>query len=118
MKPVKAGDRVVVNIQEAEYVPFVMESGETSGSVLQLDDSKRPGVGFHIYHMPPGCRTTPHEHAGDEHFYVISGEMVDNDGTVYRPGDLVLMKKGSQHYGYTERGCTMVVYIETPETAV
>ena len=118
MKSVKPGDRIVASIHDAKYVPFVMESGESAGSVLQLDDNKRPGVGFHIYKMEPGCRTTPHEHTGDEHFFIISGEMVDNDGTVYREGDLVLMKKGTQHYGYTEHGCVMVVYIETPEMAI
>ena len=118
MKPVEKNERVVKNIHQAEFEPFVNESGGGEGSVLQLNRSKAPGVGFHVYKMEAGCRTTPHEHSGDEEFLVISGEAVDNDGTVYREGDLILMKKGTQHSTYTEKGCIMAVYIETAEVAV
>ena len=118
MKAVEENERIVKNIHEAEFEPFVMQSGESEGSFLQLNRSKPPGVGFHVYKMEAGCRTTPHEHSDDEEFLVISGEAVDNDGTVYREGDLILMKKGTQHSTYTEKGCIMAVYIETAEVAV
>ena len=119
MKKVEPGERRVANIFEAEYVPFELENGEgAAGSVLQLNDEQRPGVGFHVYRMEPGCHTTPHEHTDHEEFLVIQGEAVDNDGTVYRPGDLVFMKKGTEHSTYTEKGCLMAVYIKTPETVV
>ena len=118
MKPVKDGDRIVANIHHQEYVPFEMESGESSGSVLQLDNSNPPGVGFHIYKMEPGLTTTPHQHTSNEEFLVISGEVIDNDGTIYRQGDLVLMKKGTEHSSYTRDGCMLAVYIKTPEVDV
>ena len=118
MKPVAAGERIVVNINEAEYEPFVNDNGEEDGLVLQLDRSKRLGTGFHIYKMEPGYTTIPHEHRGNEEFFIISGDVTDNDGTVYREGDLVLMKAGTQHCSYSENGCVIAVYIETTEAAV
>ncbi len=54
--------------------------------------------------MDPGYTTLPHEHIGTEEFYVISGDAVDNDGRVYRPGDLVLLKSGTQHTTCSEHG--------------
>ena len=118
MKPVAAGERIVVNINEAEFEPFVNDEGEFDGYALQLDRSKRLGTGFHVYKMEPGYTTIPHEHSGNEEFLIISGDLTDNDGTVYREGDLVLMKAGTQHCSYTENGCVIAVYIESPEKPV
>jgi anti-sigma factor ChrR (cupin superfamily) len=118
MKPVAEGERIVVNINEAEFEPFVNARGQVDGSLLQLDRSKPPGVGFHVYKMEPGYTTIPHEHQGNEEFLILSGDVTDNDGTVYREGDLVLMKSGTQHSSYTENGCVIAVYIEAPEAAV
>jgi len=40
----------------------------------------------------------------------------DNDGTVYRTGDLVLLKDGTQHYSVSDEGCLLAVYIHKAET--
>lgn len=117
MKPVKQGERTVVNINEAEFEPLIGSSGVQDGYVLQLDRSKPPGTGFHVYKMDPGYTTIPHEHGYDEEFLVISGDLSDNDGTVYREGDLVLMKAGTQHCSYSESGCVIAVYIEAADGA-
>ena len=111
MKPVAEGDRLIANIDEAEFEPFINDRGQQDGWVLQLDRSKPPGTGFHIYKMDPGYTTIPHEHVGNEEFYIISGDITENDGTVYRAGDLVLMKSGTQHCSYSENGCLIVVYL-------
>lgn len=118
MKPVAKGERSVVNIYEAEFEPFVNAQGEADGYYLQLDRSKGPGIGFYIYKMPPGHTTEPHRHKGIEEFLILSGVVVDNDGTVYREGDLVSMKAGTEHCSYTEQGCTIAVYSESFEQPV
>lgn len=111
MKPVADGERMVANIHEAEFEPFINDRGQQDGWVLQLDRTNPPGTGFHIYKMDPGYTTIAHEHLGAEEFYVISGDATDNDGTVYRPGDLVLLKSGTQHTTYSENGCVVVCYL-------
>ena len=118
MKPVAEGERIVVNLDEMEFEPFINSHGEADGLAFQLDRSKRLGTGFHIYKMEPGYTTIPHQHHGSEEFFIISGDLTDNDGTVYRAGDLVLMKDGTQHCSHTENGCVIVVYLEASETSV
>ena len=115
MKAVQPGERIIANIHEAEYEPFINEDGQTDGSVLQLNREYKPGVGFHIYKMAAGTTTIPHEHKGNEEFLLLSGDLTDNDGTEYHQGDLVLMKNGTQHCSTTKNACLLVVNIETPE---
>ncbi len=116
MKPVAEGERIVVNIHEAEFEPLVTDRGENDGNVLQLDRSKPLGVGFNVYKMDPGYTTIPHQHRGNEEFLVISGDLTDNDGTVYREGDLVSLKAGTEHCSHTENGCLIAVYSESFES--
>jgi anti-sigma factor ChrR (cupin superfamily) len=118
MKPVAAGERLVANLDEIEFEPFLTEQGVADGLVFQHDRDKRLGSGFHLYKMEPGYTTIPHQHNGNEEFFIISGDLTDNDGTVYRAGDLVWMKDGTQHCSYSEKGCVIVVYLPEPETSV
>ncbi len=116
MKPVNKDERIVANITTAHFRPFLVEGVPLAGqSVLQLDQSQPLGVGFHVYRMEPGAVSQPHEHTSDEQFLILDGELVDHDGTVYRTGDLVLLRKGSQHSSHTETGCTLAVFIATAE---
>ena len=115
MRKIKLSHRRVANINSSTFTPWPRTDGSTAGdSFLQLNN-KPDGVGFHIYKMEPGTTTQAHEHTGDEEFFVISGELIDNDGTVYCEGDLVWLKQGTQHYSYTKTGCILAVYIETQE---
>jgi anti-sigma factor ChrR (cupin superfamily) len=115
MKPVKDNERLIKNMYTEEYVPFLNSDGTTDGSVLQLDNSNSPGVGFHVYKMEPGHTTIPHEHQGNEEFLLLDGDMTDNDGTEYKIGDLVLMKSGTEHCSTTRKGCLLAVYIPATE---
>lgn len=116
MTPIDPAQRLVVNIRTAEFEAFLVDGVPLpKQSILQLDTSNPPGVGFHVYRMEPGAVTQAHEHTDDEQFLVLDGEMIDHDGTVYRTGDLVLMRKGTQHSSRTETGCTLAVHIKTAE---
>jgi quercetin dioxygenase-like cupin family protein len=118
MKPVAEGERQVINIFEAEFEPFISDRGKTDGYFLQLDRSKGAGNGFYIYKMEPGYTTIPHRHRGIEEFLILSGDLTDNDGTVYREGDMVSMAAGTEHCSYSEKGCVIAVYSESLETTV
>ncbi|MBY8974292.1 cupin domain-containing protein [Rhodobacteraceae bacterium NNCM2] len=118
MKPIQPSDRRVANIHEGEYVPWVNNDGSSDSAILQLNPDRPLGTGFHIYRMDPGARSDAHEHMGAEEFLVLEGELIDNDGTVYRKGDVVWLGKGTQHYSDTPNGCLLAVYIEHPEQSV
>jgi anti-sigma factor ChrR (cupin superfamily) len=116
MRKIEKNERVVVNLKTAEFEPYFAGGHEVKGqSLIQLDDSYPKGVGFHIYRMAPGTWSQPHEHTSHEQFLVLEGELQDNDGTVYRQGDFVLLKKGTQHNSYSENGATLAVFIATQE---
>ena len=118
LKPVAEGERRVANLDEIEFEPFVNQHGIADGLAYQHDRDRPLGSGFHLYKMEPGYTTIPHQHNGNEEFFIVSGDLADNDGTVYRAGDLVWMKDGTQHCSYSEHGCVIVVYLPTPETSV
>ena len=119
MKPIEASERLVKNIYQAEYEPFIWEGRHEAGqSILQLDTHAQLGTGFHIYKMAPGSTTTAHEHSSDEHFVLIEGDLVDHDGYEYQPGDIVLLKQGTHHNSTTRNGCTLVVYVDTSEVSI
>lgn len=116
LRKIEDSERIVVNLKTAAFEPFIAGGQPVEGhSVLQLDDSYPRGVGFHIYRMAPGTWSQPHEHTSHEQFLVLEGEVRDNDGFVYRPGDFVLLKKGTQHNSYTEHGATLAVFIAAME---
>ena len=117
MKNIGKNERLVANIKTAAFRPFVIDGREIPGqSFLQLDDTFPEGTGFHIYKMAPGSSSQPHEHSCHEQFLVLEGEVIDNDGHVYRPGDFVLLKQGTQHSSRTATGATLAVFIRSAET--
>jgi len=119
MKPVTPSDRRIANIHSAPFKPFVYPDGATLGDgVLQLADDLPLGVGFHVYRMPAGMTTRPHRHNGQEQFLILEGELIENDGTVFRPGDLVWFRDGSEHSSYTPNGCLLAVHIANTETVL
>jgi anti-sigma factor ChrR (cupin superfamily) len=116
MKPIDPADRRIANIHDAQFQPLVLEDGRALGdSVLQLDTDMPAGVGFHVYRMPPGMRTLGHRHNGHEQFLILEGELVESDGTVFRKGDLVFYRGGTEHNSYTPDGCLLAVHIAGQE---
>ena len=119
MDPIAKEDQRVVNIRQAAFEPWINADGTDSGTAtLQLASAQPQGVGFHVYRMAPGSRSEPHEHTADEQFLVLEGELIEHDGTVYRPGDLVWLRAGSRHYSRTETGCLLAVHIAKAEIAL
>src|SRR5262245_18994926 len=116
MRKVETAERIVANINSARFKPFIADGREIRGqSYLQLDETFPEGAGFHIYRMAPGTSSQPHEHTCHEQFLVLDGEVIDNDGYVYRPGDFVLLREGTQHSSRTVTGATLAVFIRAIE---
>lgn len=119
MKPIDPNDRRVANIHQAAFTRFVYPDGVSLGDeILQHDDSVELGTGFHVYRMPPGMTTRRHIHNGHEQFLILEGELHESDGTIFRAGDLVFYRDGTEHNSYTPNGCLLAVHIAGPETPV
>ena len=119
MKPVDPSHRRIANIHQAAFTPFVYPDGLALGdAVLQLDNTVELGTGFHVYRMPPGMTTRSHRHNGHEQFLILEGELHENDGTIFRAGDLVFYRDGTEHNSFTPNGCLLAVHIAGPEISV
>ena len=119
MKPIAAADRRIANIYHSAFTAFVYPDGQALGdTILQLDDTQPLGTGFHVYRMPAGMTTRGHRHNGHEQFLILEGELIENDGTVYRKGDLVFYRDGTEHNSHTPNGCLLAVHIVGPEFSV
>jgi len=117
MKPISNDERLTTNIYKDNFRMLPDSKGQDIGqSILQLNDEAKDGVGFHAYKMAPGMTTESHVHTSHEEFFVLEGDITDNDGTEYVAGDLVLLKAGTEHNSTTRNGCTLLVYIPTEES--
>ena len=103
--------RKVVNIDNLKWDLIEEESGEERKNVwwynLSFDAVK--GEGTYLYKMEPGARSNPHEHLGPEEFFILEGNLIDNDGFEYKKGDLVSLGTGTRHFSISPQGCTIVV---------
>lgn len=117
MKPIEPHERRVASIHDpSAFAPYDPEGlSETGTSFIQLNPDAPRDVGFYIYRMEPGSRSTPHRHGGAEEFLIVEGELIDNDGAVYRAGDVVWLAAGTEHTSHTETGCVIAVYAEAGE---
>jgi anti-sigma factor ChrR (cupin superfamily) len=103
-----AAQRKVINIHRAEMRVYDLEGPvqpEMSWSPLSYDAD---GNGCYLMRMDPGAETIEHTHEGVEDFLILEGELIEPDGTVFRPGDFVSYAPGSRHSSRTETGCFLI----------
>ena len=102
--------RTIVNLRDADFVPFEVEGYESEGlswANVSYDDAT--GQGCMFMRMAPGMTATPHEHTGYEEFLILEGGLIDCDGKEYKEGDFVSLAPGSRHFGHTPGGATVLV---------
>jgi anti-sigma factor ChrR (cupin superfamily) len=106
----RAGRRAV----NAHTTPF--EAYDLEGPVqpemswLSVSYDRSTGQGCYLMRMEPGAVTIEHDHAGMEEFLILEGELVDDDGAVFREGDFVSYEADTRHNSRTETGCTIAVF--------
>jgi quercetin dioxygenase-like cupin family protein len=79
-------------------------------SWLPISYEKPRGTGCYVMRMQPGAVTVAHDHPVVEEFLMLEGELIDDDGTVFRPGDFVSYAAGTHHNSRTETGCLIAVF--------
>ena len=87
--------------------------GKTLPGVEWLPLSGGPEANKEVYliRFSPGSRSHPHIHQGSEEFLVLDGELTDDDGMVFQPGDFVRFEPGSAHSSFSKEGCTLLVIL-------
>lgn len=103
--------RSVINMQKASYLPYDLEGPlQPEMEWTPVSFSRATGQGSYVMRMQPGAVTIAHTHPGMEEFLVLDGELIDDDGAVFRHGDFVSYRPGTRHSSRTETGCIIAVF--------
>lgn len=113
-------ERRIVRVDDAgAFRPFDRYGRAIPGMTwLPLSYDTARGAGTFLLRMAPGARSLPHEHTHGEEFLMLEGELVDNDGTVFRAGDYVGFAPGSRHCSVAPGGCLIAVFMPGPNRAL
>lgn len=102
--------RRVIRRAERRFGPYDLEGpAQPEFGLITLSYDKAAGEGTYVMRMDPGSITIAHEHKGYEDFLILEGELIDDDGTVFHPGDLISYGPGSHHNSRTDKGCVILV---------
>jgi anti-sigma factor ChrR (cupin superfamily) len=116
---VNAAGRKVVATRTTPFLPYDMEGPlQPELSWLPVSYDAATGEGTYVMRMQPGSRTIEHVHAGMEEFLILEGELIDEDGAVFGPGDFVSYEPGTRHDSRTETGCLIAVFEWRPQADV
>ena len=78
-----------------------------------------PDIRSRFLRMEPGEVGGRHSHdLGQEVFLILEGELIEDDGRVFRKGDIVWFRDGTEHSSYTPNGCLLAVHIMQTETVL
>ena len=112
-------DRVIVKAPAIGFEPYLRYGKRLEGiDWIPIRFDSETGQGSFLIRFQPGTKSLPHIHGHGEELVILDGELIDTDGTVLEPGDVVSFAPGSHHQTRSEVGCVMHVYLRGPNTPV
>lgn len=107
--PERRGRRVVAH-QTAMFGDYDLDGiDQPEISLLTISYDRATEQGSYFMRMQPGAVTVAHEHPGMEEFLILEGELIDDDGAVFKAGDFVSYEAGTHHNSRTVTGCLILV---------
>tara|TARA_B100000965_G_C19505132_1_gene719265 strand:+ start:647 stop:991 length:345 start_codon:yes stop_codon:yes gene_type:complete len=104
--------RKITDTSKLKFEPF-----DRYGSVIpgmswhKISYDDKTSHGTYISKLEPGTKTIPHKHKGYEEFYVLEGELIDSDGTIFKAGDFITFSPDSEHGSHTNTGCILINFM-------
>ena len=112
-------NRKIINSTKLKFTPFNSYGKPISGmSWHKISYNQNTGVGSYILKMAPGTRSLKHEHQNYEEFYILDGELIDEDNTTFKKGDFISYKPGSKHSSFSKKGCLLLVFLRKKNKAI
>jgi len=103
--------REIIKTNKKNYLPY----NRYGKNILGLEwlpisgyDSEKE---IYLIHFKPKSRSSIHVHNGSEEFFVLDGELIDEDGELLEKGDFVRFEPGTKHSSYSKKGCTLLVIL-------
>ena len=112
-------NRKIINPSKLKFTPFNSYGKPISGmSWHKISYNQNTGVGSYILKMAPGTRSLKHKHQNYEEFFVLDGELTDEDNTTFNKGDFISYKPGSKHSSFSKKGCLLLVFLRKKNKAI
>ena len=112
-------NRIIINLSKLKFIPFNSYGKPISGmSWHKISFNQNTGVGSYILKMAPGTKSLKHKHRNYEEFYVLDGELSDEDNTTFNKGDFISFKPGSKHSSFSKKGCLLLVFLRKKNKAI
>ena len=112
-------NRIIINQSKLKFTPFNSYGKSIQGmSCHKISYNENTGIGSYILKMAPGARSLKHRHQNYEEFYVLEGELIDEDNTIFKKGDFISYKPGSKHTSFTKKGCLLLVFLRNKNKAL
>ena len=112
-------NRIIINPSKLKFIPFNSYGKPISGmSWHKISYNQNTGVGSYILKMAPSARSLKHKHQNYEEFYVLDGQLTDEDNTTFNKGDFISYKPGSIHYSFSKKGCLLLVFLRKKNKAL
>ena len=103
----KAG-RKIVKTASTPFGAYHWQPDNKDMSFLGLSYDPETAQGAYIMRMEPRSQTEWHTHKRREEYFIVEGDLIENDGTVLGPGDYVINEPGSEHNSRTVNGCVIL----------
>ena len=104
--------RKITKINKLNFKPFNKYRKVIKGwSWHNISFNKKTNFGTYISKLEPGTKTIHHLHTGHEEFYILQGELIDSDGTVFKKGDFVYYGPNTDHSSHTKKGCLILTFM-------
>ena len=112
-------ERFIRNINDLDFKPFDNYGKPVEGmSWHKISYNQNTGVGSYILKMAPGAGSLRHEHQNYEEFYILDGELIDEDNTTFKKGDFISYKPSSKHSSFSKKGCLLLVFLRKKNKAI
>jgi anti-sigma factor ChrR (cupin superfamily) len=104
--------RTITNPINSKLKPFNKDGVAIPNmSWHEINFDQKKGFGTFILSMLPGTKSTTYERPGLEEIYMLEGELIDADGTVFKKGELITFEPGTTHSHHSVKGCMLLVFI-------
>ena len=104
--------RKITKLDHLKFKPFNKYGKPIKGwSWHKISFDKKTNFGTYISKLDPGTKTLPHIHTGHEEFFILEGELIDSDGTIFKTGEFVTVEPGSIHGSHTKTGCLLITFM-------
>ena len=104
--------RKIIKTKHEYFSPY-NRYGKISSGLKWIPLSKDEKLEHEVFivQFEPESSSSLHKHKGYEEFYVIDGELIDDDGKVFKKGDYIKFEKGTKHSSYSKTGCTLLIIL-------